>query len=339
MDYSNLCNYCIYTMRNSEELNYLYNSDRKGTFYENQLWKTGKVLFDDAHMHDLKMPILFSSADTNSGLIYYGTLTSITLLETENKTKYSFENLTKISIPKPLSSLYLKSSKQPLSNNFIRPYAICLTPSYLEDCSTTTELLSVSKFHKSGKEPFHYNFKKLDFSLEQFWQWGYSDIIGNTVRGILAEYIVAKASGLTEKVRTEWDAFDLLTEKGLKIEVKSASYIQTWYQKKYSEITFSIRKTKYWDENTNLLAQESKRQADIYVFCLLKHKVQETLNPLDLNQWDFYILPSSVIDKEMGDSKRITSKKLMSLAPVKSNFGNLKKNIELSDEGKRDKFA
>ncbi len=336
MDYSNLSNYCIYTMKNLKELNYLFNSDRKGMFYENQLWKTGNVLFDDAHTQNLEMPILFSAAETNSGLIYYGTLTSIILFESENKTKYSFENLTKISIPKPLSSLYLKSSKKPLSNNFIRPYAICLTPSYLKDCSTTTELVSVPKFRKSGEELFHYNFKKLDFSLEQFWQWGYSDIIGNTVRGILAEYIVAKASGLTEKVRTEWDAFDLLTEKGLKIEVKSASYIQTWYQKKYSEISFSIRKTKYWDENTNLLAQESKRQADIYVFCLLKHKVQETLNPLDLNQWDFYILPSSVIDKEMGDSKRITLKKLMSLVPVKSDFGNLKRNIELSDTGKRD---
>lgn len=339
MDYSNLSNYCIYTMRNSEELNYLFNSDGKGTFHENQLWKTGKVLFDDAHTQGLKMPILFSAADTNSGLIYYGILTSITLLEIENRTKYCFEKLTKITISKPLSSLYLKSSKKPLSDSYIKPYAICLTPSDLEDYSKTTELLPVHKFRKSGGETFHYNFKKLDFSLEEFWQWAYSDIIGNTLRGILAEYIVAKALGLTEKVRIEWDAFDLLTEKGLKIEIKSSSYIQSWYQKKYSEITFSIRKTKYWDENTNVQAQESKRQADIYVFCLLKHKVQETLNPLDLNQWDFYILPTSVIDKEMRDSKQITLKKLMSLAPVKSNFGNLKKNIELSDEGKRDKFA
>jgi hypothetical protein len=323
-------------MRNLKELNYLFNSDIKGTFYENQLWKTGKVLFDDAHTQGLKMPILFSAADTNSGLIYYGTLTSIVLFEIENKTKYCFENLTKITISKPLSSLCLKSSKQPLSDSYIRPYAICLTPSYLKDCSKTTELVSVPKFRKSGEELFHYNFKKLDFSLEQFWQWAYSDIIGNTVRGILAEYIVAKALGLTEKIRIEWDAFDLLTEKGLKIEVKSASYIQTWYQKKYSEISFSIRKTKYWDENTNLQARESKRQTDIYIFCLLKHKVQETLNPLDLNQWDFYILSSSVIDKEMEDRKKITLKKLMSLAPVKSKFGNLKKNIELSEKGKRD---
>jgi len=254
------------------------------------------------------------------------------LLETENRTRYCFENLTKITIPKPLSSLYLKISKKPLSDSYIRPYAICLTPSDLEKWSQTTELLPVPKARKSGEEHFYYNFKELDFSLKDFWQWAYSDIIGNTIRGVLAEYIVAKALGLTEKVRIEWDGIDLLTEKGLKIEVKSASYIQSWYQKKYSEIRFSIRKTKYWNENTNVQAQESKRQAGIYIFCVLKHKVQETLNPLDLNQWDFYILPTSVIDKEMGDSKQITLGKLMSLDPIKSNFDNLKKNIELLEE-------
>jgi len=326
-------------MRNSEELDYIFNSDRKGTFYENKLWKTGKALFDEAYAQGLKMPILFSAADTNSGLIYYGILTSITLLETENRTKYSLENLTKITVPKPLSSLYLKNSKRPLSDNYIRPYAICLTPSDLEKWSQTNELLPVPKSRKSGEEHFYYNFKELDFSLKDFWQWAYSDIIGNTVRGVLAEYIVAKALGLTEKVRIEWDAFDLLTKTGLKIEVKSASYIQSWYQKNYSEIRFSIRKTKYWNEHTNIQAQKSKRQSDIYIFCLLKHKVQETLNPLDLNQWDFYIMSTSVIDKEIGDSKQITLRKLISLNPIKSNFGNLKKNIELLEEELCGNFA
>jgi hypothetical protein len=81
--------------------------------------------------------------------------------------------------------------------------------------------------------------------------------------------------------------------------------------KDYSKIIFSIRKTKYYDENTIIEAQDSKRQADVYIFCLLKHKVQETLDPLDLEQWNFYILPTNVIDKEMKDSKQIYT------APIK----------------------
>jgi len=43
----------------------------------------------------------------------------------------------------------------------------------------------------------------------------------------LAEYLVATVLGLNQGVRNEWDAYDLETEAGLKIEVKSAAYIQS----------------------------------------------------------------------------------------------------------------
>jgi hypothetical protein len=231
MNYSELSKYCIYTIRNSKELDYVFDSDRRGKFYENRLWKTGKTLFDKVCNQNLHMPILFSAAETNSGLIYYGILTSVILFEKDNKTEYSFEDLTKIATPKPLNTLYLKSSKKPMSNNYIRPYAICLTPLNLSKWAQYDELPPLSEARKSGKEHFRYDFKNLNFTLKNFWQWAYSDLVGNVRRGVLAEYIIAEALGLTDKIRAEWDAFDLLTEKGLKIEVKSAAYIQSWRQK------------------------------------------------------------------------------------------------------------
>ena len=60
-------------------------------------------------------------------------------------------------------------------------------------------------------------------------------------RGLLAEYIVAHALDLADAVRSEWDAYDLLLPNGIKLEVKSAAYIQSWYQKEYSNISFAIR--------------------------------------------------------------------------------------------------
>jgi len=70
----------------------------------------------------------------------------------------------------------------------------------------------------------------------------------------------------------EWDSFDLTTPAGLKIEVKSAAYIQSWPQKKLSMIIFQIRKTRSWDEQTNIQSMESKRQADVYVFAFYLHE-------------------------------------------------------------------
>ena len=83
-----------------------------------------------------------------------------------------------------------------------------------------------------------------------------------------------------------------LTKDGIKIEVKSASYIQSWSQKKLSAISFSIKKAQYWDSEGSAQCGEPKRHADVYVFCHLKHTNQETIDPLKMEQWDFYVLPT-----------------------------------------------
>lgn len=62
-----------------------------------------------------------------------------------------------------------------------------------------------------------------------FWRWSASDLVSNTMRGVLAEYIVALAMGIDteEGVRREWDAYGLVLGDGTKVEVKSAAYIQS----------------------------------------------------------------------------------------------------------------
>jgi hypothetical protein len=147
---------------------------------------------------------------------------------------------------------------------------------------------------KTGQETFEHNGKRLELSLIDFWRWSASDLVSNATRGILAEFIVASALGITKGgigVRSEWDAFDLQTSDGIKIEVKSAAYLQSWYHKNLSTISFGIRPTTGWDGKTNEHSAELKRQADIYVFCVLHHQEKDSLDPLNLDQWKFYILP------------------------------------------------
>ncbi len=42
-------------------------------------------------------------------------------------------------------------------------------------------------------------------------------------------------------LRAEWDAVDLTTPDGIRIEVKSAAYIQSWHQVRESTISFRVR--------------------------------------------------------------------------------------------------
>ena len=111
-----------------------------------------------------------------------------------------------------------------------------------------------------------------------FWQWAYSELVGNTERGALAEYLIACALGIENEPRISWNRYDLVSSEGVTIEVKSSGYLQTWEQDKLSDIQFGISETFGWDSITNEYTKDKMRQAKVYVFCVHNHKEQSTLD-------------------------------------------------------------
>ncbi len=167
---------------------------------------------------------------------------------------------------------------------------------------------------KSGMESFHVDGKPLEFNLQEFWRWSVSDLLSNVTRGCLAEYIVAKALNINmDKPRNEWDAFDLVSPEDIKVEVKSAAYLQSWRQEELSIITFRVPQTRYWDADTGVMHEEAKRQADVYVFALLAHTDKTTVDPMNVNQWQFYVLPTSELNSRKRSQHSITLKSLEKL--------------------------
>jgi hypothetical protein len=180
---------------------------------------------------------------------------------------------------------------------------------------------------KTGREHFVLDNKQTNYTLINFWQWLGSDLTNNAFRGMLAEFIVACDLGLDYGIRTEWDAYDLITKEGIKVEVKSAAYLQSWQQTKLSKIEFSICPTNAWDSDSGIYNSEKKRQADVYVFALLKHLEKLTLNPLDLDQWEFYVLPTIDLNEKIPIQRKIGLNSLIKLKPVQVKFGEINKAI------------
>jgi hypothetical protein len=167
---------------------------------------------------------------------------------------------------------------------------------------------------KTGKENLTYNGSQLPFSLLDFWKWSVSDLLSNATRGVLAEFIVACALGIDiTKPREEWASYDLITKDAVKIEVKSAAYLQSWNQKNYSKISFSIKKSFQWDSTKGMDMSIKQRAADIYVFCLLKNKDKNTIDPLNLSQWDFYVVSTEQLDNYERSEHSITLNSLKRL--------------------------
>jgi len=119
------------------------------------------------------------------------------------------------------------------------------------------------------------------------------DLRSNTVRGFLAEWLVMRAVGATE-VLPDWHAFDVLTPGGVKVEVKSSAYLQSWSQERHSRIVFSGLMARTWDPAT-AFAGERTFNSDVYVFCVQTAQEHEDYDPLDVGQWDFYVLPAATV--------------------------------------------
>jgi len=177
---------------------------------------------------------------------------------------------------------------------------------------------------KSGNENFLSKGTQRDFILKDFWCWFASDLLDNTLRGTLAEFIVAKALNI-EAPQESWSAYDLKFESW-KVEVKAAAYVQTWTQKKPSTITFSIRPTRSWTSKTGY-SDVVKRQSDIYIFCLLSEKDRDKVNPLDLDQWEFYPVLTSVLTETLGNQGTVALSVIKKICQGKCDFESLYENV------------
>lgn len=175
-------------------------------------------------------------------------------------------------------------------------------------------------FHRSGQP--------LSFSKLDFWSWAFDDLKGNTLRGVVAEFLVAQAVGATVQPRREWDSVDLRTPGGWTVEVKSAAYVQSWPQERPSTIRFSVAPKAGWDATTNRSDPESRRRADIYVFALLDHKEEATLDPMNVSQWIFWLLPTGRLNQEVGGQKSVGLSTLERLGAKRTHFGGISKAIQ-----------
>ena len=120
----------------------------------------------------------------------------------------------------------------------------------------------------------------------------------------------------------------MLTNDDISIEVKSSGYVQTWQQNGKSKISFSIRPTRAFNSKTNAYEEEIKRQAQIYVFCVHNYeKKDEGINPLDMKQWDFYILPTEKLNMEVKEQKTISLQKIIKLGAEKCSYSELSASI------------
>ena len=176
---------------------------------------------------------------------------------------------------------------------------------------------------RSGQEEFTDNGNPIGVSVLDFWQFSYSEL-NSDPRDDIAEYLVSISLGELEPYnKRNWTLFDILYNDK-RIEVKSSSYYQTWRNdgKISSQRIFSIRKSKA-SEN-----EKAKRHSEVYVFCLLNGNTEAEADPLKLENWEFYVVPTLVINEKCGENKTISLKRIKNLGYTACPFSQIKATVD-----------
>lgn len=125
-----LAEQCVYTIAHRDRLDPIYKDGGCGDLEEQRRWTTAKQLLADATKNGNRFAILFACATDCSQLIYRAILTKITIKS--SSTHYSFEHLEPLAGSHSPQELVLLDTGRTIAPGFIRPYAICRTPGFLD---------------------------------------------------------------------------------------------------------------------------------------------------------------------------------------------------------------
>lgn len=168
----------------------------------------------------------------------------------------------------------------------------------------------------NSSDHFTLNNRSLENTLADFWCWSYSDTADPSVRNAIAEYIVASALSVSCCKRFSPEkGYDLISQDGIRLSVRSASYLETADPEHPVNIAFRT--------SPSLLTSSEK--SDAYVFCVFKG-MNATDSPLCLDLWDFYVLNAVVLKRI--EKKTVTLTTLIQLEPLWCDYYGLETAIK-----------
>ena len=106
----------------------------------------------------------------------------------------------------------------------------------------------------------------------------------------------ASARSGAAQPRIEWDACDVVTPDGVRVEVKSSAYLQAWAQARPSSISFGGLNGRTWDRpglrGRSVVATTPTSTSSP----LVTARDHASYDPLDSAQWSFWVLPREVVE-------------------------------------------
>lgn len=169
--------------------------------------------------------------------------------------------------------------------------------------------------------PFVNGGESLGMTMLDFWKYQYSNIYD--IQEYIAEFIVGKALGINEPMnRDGWTSYDILY-RSRRIEVKETGYYYSWQP----DGRISQRRSFDIHQAKGQGGASPERKNDIYIFCLNIGTNEEESNPLNMINWEFYVIPTHTINVICKSQKSISLGRVQKMAPM-TRYKDLKSMID-----------
>ena len=187
---------------------------------------------------------------------------------------------------------------------------------------TPVDLLNVEKPFTDGGKP-------IGLTALDYWRFQFSNIWD--AQEEVAEFIVAKALEMDLPFnKNGWTPYDI-DYKGKRVEVKATSYFHSWRGDGAvsQQRVFSIAEA-YGQHNES--RETPERLNDVYVFCLNTGETKEDSDPFEMNHWEFYVIPTTVINRLCGKNKTISLGRVRTITnrPHGIDFAALKAAVDIA---------
>lgn len=117
----------------------------------------------------------------------------------------------------------------------------------------------------------------------------------NNARGYLVEFLVARALGDPRPLRVEWGPYDVQSADGTLVEVKATGRLQSWSTGNCSMPSWrfkSVCAERLWsEERGEYVPVDPRTRVHAWVFALHTTTDPADYDPLDLDQWEFRVIP------------------------------------------------
>ncbi len=139
-------------------------------------------------------------------------------------------------------------------------------------------------------------------TLLAFWQWAFSDLCDDDIKGVFAEWMVATLLGLPLRAsrRVSWADSDIVLPNGNRVEVKATAVWQSWKLVNHDGTPKPLppvarlepARIRFCGLQARTQQGSTKRnfKSDFYVFCFHHETDPAAWDAWNLAQWEFYLM-------------------------------------------------